>query len=220
MGRHHRLDDPEPDRFDGRTTTGTHRAIPGTTRRKVAAWPVACAALIGLLVLGGMGWSWANGILNSRAQAEASRCVEGNTTVRVAVTPSAEPPVSSAATRWNQAGKVVHGHCVHVTVDAIASQEVLDALAGRSNLDTIDGLPTAWIPESSWWTSELTATKPALVGSPPQSVASARSADYPCVVLAGGGIDDVQQRAAQSFRAYLLEPAQQAVFTRAGLTAG
>lgn len=220
MGRHHRLDDPESDRLDGLTTTGTHRAVPGTRRRRIAAWPIACLTLVGLLVLGGMGWSWANGILNSRAEAEASRCVEGNTDVRIVVTPSAEQPVSSAATRWNQAGKVVHGHCVHVSVDAISSQEVLDALSGRSGLDTIGGLPTAWIPESSWWTSELTANKPALIGSPPQSVASARSADYPCLSLSGPGIDDVQQRAAQSFRAYLLEPAQQTGFARAGLTAG
>jgi hypothetical protein len=220
MGRHHRLDDPESDRLDGRTTTGTHRAVPGATRRRIAAWPIACTALVGLLVLGVMGWSWANGTLNSRAEAQASRCVEGNTNVRVVVTPSAEQPVSSAATRWNQANKVVHGHCVHVAVDAISSQKVLDALAGRSSLDTIDGLPTAWIPESSWWTSELTTTKPALIGSPPQSVASARSADYPCLSLSGPGIDDVQQRAAQSFRAYLLEPAQQAAFAKAGLTAG
>jgi hypothetical protein len=206
---------------DALTSTGSHRAIgKAASRRRIAAWPIACVVLVGLLVLGWFGWNWADGVLNSRAEAQAAACAEGDASMRVVVAPSAEKPVTAAATRWNQAKTVVHAHCIHIGVQAIPSERVLNALKGRSNLDAIGGLPAAWLPETSYWISELTTAKPELVGSRPESVASARSADYPYLGLSGAGIDDVQNRAAQRFREYLQEPTQQADFTAAGITAG
>ncbi|UJW30797.1 hypothetical protein L3Q67_37245 [Saccharothrix sp. AJ9571] len=200
------------------SATGSHRAI-GKRRRRVATWPIACLVLVALLGLGWLGWGWASGELNSRAEAQAASCAEGDASLRVIVTPSAEAPVKAAATRWNDAKTVVHGHCVNITVDAMASQRVLDALLGQSELTSIRGMPAAWLPETSWWISELTTKKPEMIGSPAQSVASARSADYPYLGLSGNGVDDVQKRAAQTFRGFLTEPAQQADFAAAGLTA-
>ncbi|WP_425484870.1 hypothetical protein [Amycolatopsis anabasis] len=208
-------------RVAGRSTdTGSHRAIgKAAGRRKIAKWPIACVVLAALLVLGWLGWGWADGVLNSRAEAEATNCAEGDAAIRVVVTPSAEKPVAAAANRWNQARTVVHSHCINIRVEAMPSERVLNALTGRSNLDAIGGLPAAWLPEASWWVGELTTAKPELVGSRPESVASARSADYPYLGLAGKGVDDVQQRAAQAFRDYLKQPAQQADFVSAGLKA-
>lgn len=200
------------------TATGSHRAI-GKTRRRVAKWPIACLVLVALIGLGWLGWGWASGELSSRAEAQAAGCAEGDASLRVIVTPSAEAPVKAAATRWNDAKTVVHGHCINITVDAMASQRVLDALLGQSELSSIRGMPAAWLPESSWWISELTTKKPEVIGSPAQSVASARSADYPYLGLSGNGVDDVQKRAAQTFRGFLIEPAQQADFAAAGLKA-
>jgi len=50
--------------------------------------------------------------------------------MRIVVTPSVQKPVTAAATRWNDAATVVHGQCVKVTVDAVPSAKVLDALVG------------------------------------------------------------------------------------------
>ncbi|RZQ63991.1 hypothetical protein EWH70_11205 [Amycolatopsis suaedae] len=201
------------------TSTGSHRAIGRAPRRRVAKWPIAVAVLVLLAGLGYFGWSWADSVLNSRAEAEAASCSKGDTTLRVMVAPSAEVPLAKAAGKWNGAKTVVQSHCVTVQIASSPSEQVLNALTGRIPLDTIGGLPAAWLPEASLWTSELKNAKPEMIGSPAASVASARSADYPYVSLAGAGLDEVHQRAAQQFRDFLLEPAQQADFTQAGLKA-
>jgi hypothetical protein len=226
MGRHSRAEPPAPPSPptppspDSCTSTGTHRAIGRSPRRGIAAWPIACAALVALLGLGWFGWHWADGLLNRRAEAQASSCAEGDAFLRVVVTPSAEKAVEEAANRWNQADTVVRGHCIRINVDAVASRKVLDALTGRTSLDSIGDMPAGWIPESSWWISELDTTNPQLIASPAQSVATARSADYPFLGLSGEGIGVVHKHATQSFRAFLLEPAQQEIFAREGLGTG
>ncbi|MEV4147020.1 hypothetical protein AB0J40_25350 [Amycolatopsis sp. NPDC049691] len=198
--------------------TGSHRIVgKKAPRRRIATWPIACAVLAALIGLGVIGWNWADSELNSRAEAQAASCSGGTSQMRIVVTPSVQKPMTVAADRWNQAATVVHGQCVHVTIDAKPSSQVLDALVGRANLDAIGGLPAAWLPESSYWVSELTQKKPEMIGSPAQSVASARSADYPFIGLTGPGIDDTVLRAAQTFREYLEQPAQQADFTAAGI---
>lgn len=198
--------------------TGSHRIVgKKAPRRRIATWPIACAVLAALIGLGVIGWNWADSELNSRAEAQAASCSGGTSQMRIVVTPSVQKPMTAAADRWNQAATVVHGQCVHVTIDAKPSSQVLDALVGRTNLDAIGGLPAAWLPESSYWVSELTTKKPEMIGSPAQSVANARSADYPFIGLTGQGIDDTVLRAAQTFREYLEQPAQQADFTAAGI---
>ncbi|WIX99977.1 substrate-binding domain-containing protein [Amycolatopsis mongoliensis] len=198
--------------------TGSHRIVgKKAPRRRIATWPIACAVLAALIGLGVIGWNWADSELNSRAEAQAASCSGGTSQMRILVTPSVQKPVTAAADRWNQAATVVHGQCVHVTVEAKPSAQVLDALVGRTNLDAIGGLPAAWLPESSYWVSELTTKKPEMIGSPAQSVASARSADYPFIGLTGQGIDDTVLRAAQTFREYLEQPPQQADFAAAGI---
>ncbi|MGW5721758.1 hypothetical protein ACWEVP_36675 [Amycolatopsis sp. NPDC003865] len=226
-----RGDSTGPNRAEGKSeTTGSHRIagkgeatgshrIVGkkAPRRRIATWPIACAVLAALIGLGVIGWNWADSELNSRAEAQAASCSGGTSQMRIVVTPSVQKPVTAAADRWNQAATVVHGQCVHVTIDAKPSSQVLDSLVGRANLDAIGGLPAAWLPESSYWVSELTTKKPEMIGSPAQSVANARSADYPFVGLTGPGIDDTVLRAAQTFREYLEQPPQQADFAAAGI---
>ncbi|MGW5747029.1 hypothetical protein [Amycolatopsis sp. NPDC003861] len=198
--------------------TGSHRIVgKKAPRRRIAGWPIACLVLAVLIGLGVVGWNWADNELNSRAEAQAASCDGGTTHMRVVVTPSVQKPVAAAADRWNQAATVVHGQCVHVMIEAKPSAQVLDALVGRAKLDSIGGLPAAWLPESSYWVSELTTKKPEMIGSPAQSVANARSADYPFIGLAGPGVDDTALRAAQTFREYLEQPAQQADFAAAGI---
>ncbi|GAA4534377.1 hypothetical protein [Amycolatopsis samaneae] len=227
MGRHSLPEEPVPHPLDppkptaGRSeTTGSHRIVgKKAPRRRVAKWPIVAVVLAALVGLGVFGWNWADSVLNSRAEAEAASCAGGTSDLRVLVTPSAAQPVTQAATRWNQAGTNVHGRCIRVSVEPMPSAQVLDALTGRTNVDAIGGLPSAWLPESTYWVGELTTAKPELVSSPAQSVATARSADYPFICLGGKAADDIQQRAAQTFREYLKQPAQQADFAAAGIKA-
>ncbi|MBE1494986.1 hypothetical protein H4696_002086 [Amycolatopsis lexingtonensis] len=198
--------------------TGSHRIVgKKAPRRRIATWPIACMVLAALIGLGIVGWNWADSELNNRAEAQAASCSQGTSHMRVVVTPSVQKPLTAAADRWNKAATVVHGQCVHVMIEAKPSSQVLDALVGRANLDSIGGLPAAWLPESSYWVSELTTKKPEMIGSPAQSVANARSADYPFIGLSGQGVDDTLLRAAQTFREYLEQPAQQADFAAAGI---
>ncbi|MEV6875724.1 hypothetical protein [Amycolatopsis sp. NPDC051128] len=198
--------------------TGSHRIVgKKAPRRRIATWPIACLVLAALIGLGVIGWNWADSELNNRAEAQAASCSGGTSHMRVVVTPSVQKPLAAAADRWNQAATVVHGQCVHVMIEPKPSAQVLDALVGRAGLDTIGGLPAAWLPESSYWVSELTTKKPEMIGSPAQSVANARSADYPFIGLTGQGIDDTVLRAAQTFREFLEQPAQQADFAAAGI---
>lgn len=197
---------------DTRYVTGHHRVVGKTKRRRVAKWPIACLVLVALVGLAWLGFTWAESESNSRAEAQAASCADGDSTLRIVVTPSAKQAVDAAAQRWNDQKKVVHAHCIRVEVQATPSQQVLDALAGNAGLDTIGGLPAAWIAESAYWVDALTSNKPEIIGSPAESVASARSAEYRYLGLSGQGVDDVQKRAAQSFRGFLLEPEQQAAF--------
>lgn len=227
MGRHSLAEEPVPHPLDppkrpeGRTeTTGSHRIVgKNAPWRGIAKWPIACLVLLALIAIGVFGWNWADGELNTRAEAQAKACSGGHTMMRVVVTPSAEKPLRAAAEKWNNAATVVRDHCVNIQIDALPSGSVLDALVGRASLDSIGGLPAAWLPESSYWVSELSTAKPELIGSPAQSVANARSADYPLVGLAGKNIDEVQMRASQTFRQFLQQPAQQADFAAAGIKA-
>ncbi len=193
--------------------TGSHRVL-GETKRGIAKWPIVAASFVVLLVLGLLGWGWADSILNSRAEAQASACAEGDSTLSVVAAPSVAPAVTAAAERWNQARTVVRAHCVHVRVQAIDDQRVLLALTGRGNLDSIGGQPAVWIPETTATITQLSAARPALLTSPAEPLATTPTADYPCAVLTADAVDEVQQRASQVFRNYLQEPAQKADFAR------
>jgi hypothetical protein len=198
--------------------TGSHRIV-GTTapRRRIAKWPIACVVLAALIVLGVIGWNYADGVLNSRAEAQAVGCSEGDATITVLVAPAIEKPVTAAADKWMKAKTVVANHCININVKPMKSDTVYKALSGQAPMDSIGGLPAAWIPESSYWTSQVQTSKPEMISSPAQSVAAAISADYPFLGL--GGDDDTQKRAAQTFRQFLKLPEQQKDFADAGIKA-
>ncbi|MGW9306716.1 hypothetical protein ACWGPQ_01775 [Saccharomonospora azurea] len=213
-GRHRARQQPEP--AQSVTSTGTHRAA--GRRRGVAAWPIACVVLAGLLVAGWFGWNWADGVLESRAVAEVESCQAGDTTVRVAVDPALVDPVSTAADRWNREGTVVREHCVHVDVQAVPSAEVEAVLSGTADPADIGGYPTAWLPDSAERIDALAQQHPELIGSSGLTIASGPDGEHRYLAVAGPDTRDAQQHAAQSFQKFLLRPAQQQAFRAAGLT--
>jgi hypothetical protein len=218
MGRHarHRAGHANSEAPQSVTATGTHRAV--GRRRGVAAWPIACLVLIGLLVAGWFGWNWADGVLESRAAAEVASCPQGDATVRVAVDPALEEPVATAADRWNREGTIVREHCVRVDVHAVPSEEVEAVLLDSAEPASIGGYPTAWLPDAAERIDRLAADRPELIGSSGLTIASSTEGEHRFLAVAGPHTGEVEQHAAQSFQKFLLRPAQQDVFRAAGLT--
>lgn len=216
MGRHRRTSQRARSGSADVMSTGTHRATGKVPRRRVAAWPIISLVLVGLCVAGWFGWNWADGVLDHRAEVQAMACQKGEATIRLAVDPVVEQPIHVAAHRWNAEDIVVHGHCIHVEVQSMPSEEALNVLLEHDTSETTRDAPTAWVPESSAWVEQLSEQRPGLTAASSRSVASDAEGDYPYLPLTGN-VDGVQQRAAQSFRAFLLEPAQQTDFRAAGL---
>lgn len=218
MGRHSLAEEPVPHPLDppsrpavGRSeTTGSHRVVGNQgPRRRIAKWPIAVAGLAVLGTLGILGWNWADGELTNRAEAQAASCSGRRTDIRITVTPQVAAPVQAAATRWNQDLTVVHGSCVHVEVQSRPAPEVYNALTGAAGAAAIGGIPDGWISESPYWITKLAQAKPDAIGSPALSIgAGPAGGGYQFVALAGPAIDETQQRATQSFRGFLKEPAQ------------
>src|SRR3954469_1788696 len=98
MGRHSRVEDPAPSLPERRVSTGTtgyHRAVGKKPKRRVATWPIVSGIFVILVVVGLFGWGWANKVPNSRAEAQATGCAEGDYTMKVLVAPKIEQPVAA-----------------------------------------------------------------------------------------------------------------------------
>lgn len=160
-----------------------------------------------------VGWIWGNSVLNSRAEAQAKACSAGDSILRVAAAPGIAAPLEDAARKWNVADQVVHDQCITVEVSAAESQNVLESFDDRG---TDSSVPAVWIPESTRWVGQLATNHPGRIAGQQVSIASAHSADYPYIGITGHGVDGVQERAAQSFRHFLLDPEQRTLFVRAG----
>ncbi|MFD2416974.1 hypothetical protein [Amycolatopsis pigmentata] len=220
-GQHATVDEPTrqvetPQRSDGRSATGYHRAVgAAATRRRIAKWPIVAGVLVLLVAVGLGGWAWANKVLDSRNAAQAKDCAEGVATMKVIVAPGVSRPVQAAAAKWNQARTVVHAHCITVDVQPRPSNQVLDALTGHAAPDTIGGIPAAWVPEATGnWAAQLATARPDLIGTPPEGLTNG----FSYVGLGGSAVDEVTIRAAQVFHDFLMDPAQRPDFTDAGLT--
>ena len=149
-----------------------HRALVTRVRRGMAKWPVAITGLVVLILLGWVAWTWLGGVLERRAAAEANGCANGDVVLRVAVTPSIAQPLRDAAQRWTDTSPVVDDSCIRIQVQSVDSQTVLTGLTTKWDTDKLGDQPAAWLPDSMLWANRLTAQNNAIVGTPPQSVAT------------------------------------------------
>lgn len=197
------------------TLTGTHRAIDGKSRRGIAKWPIAVVAVLAVIGTGVTAMIWGINSINSAAEAEAQGCSEGKSTLRVAVAPKLEQPMSAIATRWNSLDRPVHSHCITVEIGASSSEGVLDEL---SDSDDAQSVPAAWIAESKESSERLSKADPERVATVAEPLSSASGFVYPYVVVGGDGVDEIQQRAAQKFRDFLNESEQIATLRASGFS--
>ncbi|RZS43218.1 Mg-chelatase subunit ChlD [Herbihabitans rhizosphaerae] len=150
---------------------GRHRAQGEPARRGVAGWPIVAVSLVAVVLLGWLGWTWLQSAMDSRAADQPEGCPQGDLSLRVAVAPSVESAVKESAGRWNSQRNVVHDHCVTVDVNAVEPERALGGLTGKWDESQLGPRPQAWLPDSSFWTSRLSATNNALIGAAPESVA-------------------------------------------------
>lgn len=147
-----------------------HRALRAKVRRGIAKWPVLIVVFVVLIGLGWLAWSWASGVLDSRARALAANCSEGNSVLRVAATPSVAESVADVARAWSATRPVVYDHCIAIEVTSADSSAVLEGLTTNWDETKLGGRPHAWLPDSTLWANRLTALNAKLVGSAPKSI--------------------------------------------------
>lgn len=191
MGKHSQPDE----------TPGTHRAV--GARRGVATWPLAVLAALAVLTAGIVAVAWGVNSADAAANAESRDCSEGTTTLHVAAAPELNDRVAKAADQWNRQHRVVFSHCVTVASSPATAKQATAQIVG-------DHAPSAWLSPTDRDAADLQKHHAALVATTtdPLSVGGKR---YPYVVIAGKGVDDMQQRAAQAFRDYLDEPDSQGI---------
>lgn len=147
-----------------------HRALRAKVRRGVAKWPVAIIALVVLIGLGWLGWSWVGGVLDRRAQALAKDCGQGGSVLRVAATPSVAEAVAEVARAWSATRPVVYDHCITIEVTSADSAAVLDGLTTNWDESKLGKRPHAWVPDSTLWANRLSAQNAKLTGAAPKSI--------------------------------------------------
>lgn len=147
-----------------------HRALRAKVKRGIAKWPVLVVVLVVLLGLSWLALSWAGGVLDRRSQALAQNCSEGESVLRVAVTPSVAGVVRDVAQEYSRTRPVVYDHCIAIEVISADSSAVLEGLTTTWDETKLGKRPHAWLPDSTLWANRLTALNAKLVGSAPKSV--------------------------------------------------
>lgn len=216
MGRHSKPDLPGDVRSGGLTDTGSHRAV-GTEAppRGIAKWPFVVLAVVAVLGLGVLAVVWGQNALGN-ADAEENQCSEGRRTLRITAAPKLVEPLNVVADRWNATPRDVHSHCITVEVTGSREDEALQAI---SQTDGVLAVPAVWIAESSNAGERLTESNPRRVAKVSRPLKSSTGFILPYIVIAGRGVDDVQQRAALEFRDFLDGADQQKILAESGFGA-
>jgi hypothetical protein len=129
----------------------------GGVRRRPEFWPVVLLSAALVAVLGG--WGAATYLDRMRREPACAK----RTVVRVAVAPSAAPPVQQVAREL-----AARQRCLDVVVEARESADVLRDLTGAAPAGRID----AWLPESTLWLRRARAAGAFQVPAEGVSVAS------------------------------------------------
>jgi Ca-activated chloride channel family protein len=147
-----------------------HRTLRAKVKRGIAKWPVLIVVLVVLLGLSWLALSWAGDVLDKRSQALAQNCSEGESVLRVSVTPSIAEAVRDVARAYSATRPVVYDHCIAIEVTSADSSAVLEGLTTTWDESKLGKRPHAWLPDSTLWANRLTALNAKLVGSAPKSV--------------------------------------------------
>lgn len=147
---------------------GEHRRAGGS--RGISRGLLVVVAIVVVLVVVGFLWSMLGDRLTKQGQDAAKRCVEGDLTVAVISDPSLAEPLKSVATEYNATNPVSRDWCITIDVRPSDAKVTLEGLTGTWDPASRGQYPAAWIPQSSVWSSQLTAAKPEIVEGAPASL--------------------------------------------------
>lgn len=139
---------------------GQHR---GESRaRGISKGPLIVLGLVVVLVLGVLGWIQLRDRINDQGVAAAGACVEGESVLAVAADPDIAPQLQTLADKYTATAPVIRDQCVSVTVTAVASDTVRNALSagpdGPWDAAAFGPRPALWIPSSSHSVKQVSAT--------------------------------------------------------------
>ncbi|BBY89112.1 substrate-binding domain-containing protein [Mycolicibacterium tokaiense] len=156
--------------------TGSHRTVaPG--RRGVSVGVIAALVTVVVVVGAVILWRFFGAALDSRRDAAAANCLEGEMTVSVVADPAIADPLGPLAERFNGSASPVGDHCVKIAIQSADSDAVIDGISGQWPSD-LGGKPALWIPGSSVSPARLSAAVN------PQTISASTSLVTSPVVLA------------------------------------
>jgi len=139
-------------------------------RRGISPALLWSVLVVVLLVTAGVLWAALGDRADKQADQAANKCAEGPAQVSVAVDPALTDGLKSLAQQYNDTHPVVRDKCITIEVTPKDPAAVLDALKNGWDPAAMGPMPALWIPESSVWTSQLTAANPGMVISHPRSL--------------------------------------------------
>ncbi|GAC69687.1 hypothetical protein GS4_26_01350 [Gordonia soli NBRC 108243] len=120
------------------------------------------AVLLALVLVGGLVvvWRQLGDHIARQGDAAAGVCVEGDTTVSIIADPGLADGLGTIAKQYSSDRPIVRDHCITVAVRAGDPKVTLDGLVGGWDTKSLGAEPSAWVPQSSVWSSELTTARP------------------------------------------------------------
>lgn len=116
-----------------------------------------------------VGWLQLGAYLDRSNKAEARRCVSGDVVASVVVDPEFAEALSGLVDEFNKTDTVVRDHCVTAELQPTPSIEALAGLIS-GNGPLLASRPSVWIPQSSLWSAQLSATSTGRVEGTPRSL--------------------------------------------------
>jgi Ca-activated chloride channel homolog len=136
-------------------TRGAHDPLPHRTQRRAGRFVVTLLAVLALAAAGTATVLALRSRSHHRPAAAPSPTCTGQISVPVTVTPSVQAAVATIANQWTASHPATDGRCVRVVVSGQDSAAATKGIASGM-------APALWIPDSTVWTSKLTAAAPAL----------------------------------------------------------
>jgi hypothetical protein len=147
---------------------GEHRRAGG--RRGVSRGLLVVGVIVVVVVVLGFLWTLVGDRINKQGQDAADRCVEGDLSVSIISDPGLSDPLRALADTYNKTRPVERDRCITIDVRPADAKVTLDGLTGDWDTASRGQYPTAWIPQSSVWSSQLISARPDVVDGTPASL--------------------------------------------------
>lgn len=176
-----------------------HRDAAAT--RRISRGPVIVVVVVVVLALVVLGWFKVRDRTTEQSAQAAAQCVDGTTTLVVAVDPDAAPALTELAQRWTGTEPVIRDRCVAVQVRAVAQAQALAGLQGTWDTAILGPEPAVWVAQDSGTVARLPAEGTVAAAEDPASLMSSPvllAVPAAAAAVAGAGVTWAQLPGLQS----------------------